>query len=192
MKKAVIVAFNQFTDVDVFLPWDLLNRVRLKQKDFQVKIVGTDAVHRSVCGIELAMQGSLEECRDADLVFIASGAGTRALYRDKNFLQQLPLDPAKQVICSMCSGALILAGLGLLDGLTATTYPTAFEALKEMGISVVEDDHLVAHGNIATAAGCLAAVDLMAWAVEKLYDEETAQAVIASVKPVGQGMKCIY
>lgn len=192
MKKAVIVAFNQFTDVDVFLPWDLLNRVRLKQKDFQVKIVGTEPVHRSVCGIELAMQGNLDECRDADMVFIASGAGTRALYRDKNYLQQLPLDPSRQIICSMCSGALILAGLGLLNGLTATTYPTAFDALKEMGITVVEDYHLVAHGNIATAAGCLAAVDLIAWAVEKLYDETTAQDVIASVQPVGQGMKCIY
>lgn len=192
MKKAVIVVFNQFTDVDVFLPWDLLNRVRLRQKDFQVKIVGTEAVHRSVCGIDLAMQGTLEECRDADMVFITSGSGTRALYKDKNYLQQLPLDPSKQLICSMCSGALILAGLGLLDGITVTTYPTAFEALKEMGVTVVEDHHLVAHGNIATAAGCLAAVDLIAWAVEKLYDEQTAQDVIASVQPVGQGMRCIY
>lgn len=192
MKKAVIVAFDQFTDIDVFMPWDLLNRVRLRQKDFQVKIVGTAASHTSSCGIALAMQGMIEECKDADLVFFASGSGTRTLYKNNDYLSRFQLDPKKQLICSMCSGALLLAGLGLLDGLTATTYPTVFNELKAMGITVIEDHHLVAHGNIATAAGCLAAVDLVGWAIEKLYDEKTKQDVIASVLPVGQGQVCIY
>jgi transcriptional regulator GlxA family with amidase domain len=192
MKKAVIVAFSQFTDVDVFLPWDLLNRVRLLHKDFQVKIIGTAPTHQSVCGIELAMQGNLEEARDADIVFFASGSGTRALYKNEEYLQQFQLNPQKQIICSMCSGALLLAGLGLLNGITATSYPTAFNELRAMGVEVVEDHHLVVHGNIATAAGCLAAVDLIGWAIEKLYDEKTKQDVIASVLPVGQGQACIY
>jgi len=192
MKKAVIVAFDNFTDIDVFMPWDLLNRVRFRQKDFQVKIVGTAASHRSVCGIDLTMQGQIEECQNADLVFFASGSGTRALYKDKNYLSRFRLDPQRQLICSMCSGALLLAALGCLDGLTATTYPTVFKELKAMGIEVIEDHHLVAHGNIATAAGCLAAVDLVGWAIEKMYDEKTKQDVIASVLPVGQGQVCIY
>lgn len=192
MKKAVIVAFDNFTDIDVFMPWDLLNRVRFRQKDFQVKIVGTAASHRSSCGIDIAMQGAVEECRNADLVFFASGSGTRALYKDRNYLDRFDLDPNKQLICSMCSGALLLAALGCLDGLTATTYPTVVNELKAMGVEVLDDQHLVTHGNIATAAGCLAAVDLVAWAIEKLYDEKTKQDVIASVLPVGQGQVCIY
>jgi transcriptional regulator GlxA family with amidase domain len=61
----------------------------------------------------------------------------------------------------MCSGALIIAALGHLTGLSATTYPTAFEALKNYGVDVLEDKHLVTHGNVGTAAGCLAAVDLV-------------------------------
>lgn len=192
MKKAVIIAFDNFTDIDVFMPWDLLNRVRLRHKDFKVKIIGTAQTHRSVCGIDLAMQGQLEECRDADLVFFASGPGTRALYKDKNYLSRFQLDPARQLITSMCSGALLIAALGHLDGLTATTYPTAFNELRQLGVEVIEDRHLIVHGNIATAAGCLAAVDLVAWAIEKLYDEKTKQDVIASVLPVGQGQVCIY
>jgi transcriptional regulator GlxA family with amidase domain len=192
MKKAVIVAFDKFTDVDVFLPWDLLNRVRFRQKDFEVKIVGTAATHKSSCGIDLAMQGSIEEANDADLVFFASGSGTRALYKDAAYLSRFKLDPERQLICSMCSGALLLASLGLLEGITATTYPTATEALRELGIEVVEDQHLVVHGNIATAAGCLAAIDLVQWAVERLYDGATSKDVIASVLPVGQGQVCIY
>ena len=192
MKKAVIVAFDKFTDVDVFLPWDLLNRVRLLHKDFQVKIIGAAPTHKSICGIDLAMQGNLDEVRDADMVFFASGSGTRALYKNPDYLQQFQLNPQKQIICSICSGALLLAGLGLLNGITATAYPSVFKELREMGITVIEDYHLVVHGNIATAAGCLAAVDLMGWAVEQLYDEKTKQSVIASVLPVGQGQACIY
>jgi transcriptional regulator GlxA family with amidase domain len=192
MKKAVIVTFDNFTDIDVFMPWDLLNRVRLRHKDFTVKIVGTAHTHRSVCGIDLIMQGGIEECRDADMVFFASGSGTRALYKDKNYLSRFELYPSRQLITSMCSGALLIAGLGHLDGLSATTYPTAFTALRELGVQVIEDQHLVVHGNIATAAGCLAAVDLVGWAVEKLYDKKTKQDVIASVLPVGQGQVCIY
>jgi transcriptional regulator GlxA family with amidase domain len=67
-----------------------------------------------------------------------------------------------------------------------------FELLKGYGVEVLEDKHLVIQGNIGTAAGCLAAVDLMAWAIEKMYDEKTSQDVIASVLPIGQGQVCMY
>ena len=192
MKKAVIVAFDNFTDVDVFLPWDLLNRVKFRDKDFTVKIVGTKPSHISKNGIELKMHGSIEECNSADLIFFASGPETRLLYKDEAYLNRFNLDSDKQVICSICSGALLVAAMGHLQGLTATTYPTAYKALRELDIEVIEDYHLVAHGNIATAAGCMAAVDLMGWAIEKLYDEKVKQDVIASVLPVGQGQVCIY
>ena len=192
MKKAVIVVFDKFTDVDVFLPWDLLNRVRFVQKDFVVRLVGTERTHRSVNGIELAMQGKIEEANDADLVFFGSGSGSRALYKNPGYLERFRLNPDRQLVCSMCSGALLLAGLGLLKDLTATTYPTVYNELRAMGVTVAEDHHLVIHGNIATAAGCLAAVDLTGWAIEKLYDEATRLDVVASVLPVGQGQNCIY
>jgi transcriptional regulator GlxA family with amidase domain len=192
MKKAVIIAFDNFTDIDVFLPWDLLNRVKMRDKSFEVKILGTAATHRSSCGIDVATHGFLEEANDADMVFFTSGRGAREAIKDPAFLQRFRLDSEKQLICSMCSGALLLAALGHLNGLSATTYPTAFEALRGFGITVIEDKHLVVHGNIATAAGCLAAVDLMGWAIEKMYNNEVKEAVIASVLPVGQGQVCIY
>lgn len=121
MKKAIIVSFDAFTDIDIFLSWDLLNRVKLRDKDFQVKIVGTENFHKSVCGINLATQGHIEECNDADLVFFASGPGAREVVKDKSFLDRFKLNPEKQIICSMCSGSLIIAALGHLKGLSATT-----------------------------------------------------------------------
>jgi transcriptional regulator GlxA family with amidase domain len=190
--KAVIVAFDRFTDVDVFLPWDLLNRVRFRDKDFSVRIVGPSTTHRSVCGLELPMHADLEECNIADLVYFSSGPGTREFIKNDALLKRFRLDPDNQIICSMCSGALILAALGILKGISATTYPTAVEELRGFGIEVETAKHLVTHGNIGTAAGCLAAVDLMGWAIEKMYDQKVRQDVIASVLPVGQGQACIY
>lgn len=191
MKKIVIVVFDQFTDIDVFLPWDLFNRAKRIHKDWQVKLVGASSYHTSLSGIRIEMQGDLTECLDADAVFFASGSSTRKLALDPGFLKQFQLDPSRQIISSMCSGALILAALGLLDGKTATTYPTAIETLKSFGVDVVEQP-LVTHGNIATAAGCLAALDLVGYIIETLADSKTRNEVLASVQPVGQGLECIY
>jgi transcriptional regulator GlxA family with amidase domain len=192
MKTIAIIAFDNFTDVDVFLPWDLFNRIRLREKDCEVKILGTQPTHRSVAGLSVATHGLVEESRLADIVFFASGPGTRILVQDPAYLRRLQLDPERQVIGSMCSGALLLAALGLLNGLSATTYPTAVPALRAYGVEVLEDRHLVTHGNIGTAAGCLAAVDLVAWSLTKVFGEASSQAVVASVQPVGQGQVCIY
>ena len=192
MKKAVIVTFDNFTDIDIFLAWDLLNRVKRRDKEFVVKIVGTETSHKSSCGLDLATHGLIEECNDADLVFFGSGLGVRSVIKDSSYLDRFNLDPEKQIICSMCSGALIIAALGHLKDLSATTYPTVFELLRSYGVDVLEDKHLVIHGNIATAAGCLAAVDLIGWAIEKLYNEKIREDVIASVLPIGQGQVCLY
>ena len=52
MKTIVLVAFDNFTDIDLFLPWDLFNRVRIRDKEWTVKIVGTAPrkVHSMTCG----------------------------------------------------------------------------------------------------------------------------------------------
>lgn len=189
--NVVIVAFDRFTDIDVFLPWDLLNRAKFRNKDWSVKIVGTKPTHRSVNGIDLPVHGDISLCNDADVVFFASGAGARELVKDKNYLHQFNLDPDSQIICSMCSGALLLAALGLLGGLTATTYPSTVELLQSYGIEVVQRP-LVIHGNIATAAGCLAAIDLVGWIIEKKLGIAAREDVIASVQPVGAGLTCMY
>lgn len=189
---AAIIVFDQFTDIDVFLPWDLLNRVRMVRKDFSVKLLGTGPVHHSINGIALAMHGTIEEAANADMVFFASGKGVRALYKDANYCRRFRLDPERQIIGSMCSGALLLAALGLLQNKKATTYPSSIKELREMGVTVMDDQHLVVEGNIATAAGCLAAIDLISWMLDRTIGVPGREKVIASVLPVGQGQVCLY
>jgi transcriptional regulator GlxA family with amidase domain len=97
------------------------------------------------------------------------------------------LDPERQLIGSICSGSLILGKLGLLNGITATTYPTSKAALEELGVEVVEKP-FVAHGNVATAGGCLAQQYLIGWVIEKLAGPEWRDLVLRSIQPVGEGL----
>ena len=83
-------------------------------------------------------------------------------------------------------GAAVLAKLGLFDGLTATTYPTSVPLFQSLGIEIVEEPMIV-HGNIATAAGCLAVQNLSHWVIEGLAGKATANDVLASILPVGEG-----
>ena len=180
-----IVVFDDFTDIDVFLPWDLLNRV--DRPGWQVALLGRGDSVRAKSGLRIPVHGPLEEAAGADAVIVASGPATRHLYEDPDFLAALHLEPERQLIGSMCSGALILAAKGLLQGRRATTYPTARDLLEGFGVEVVEQG-FVAEGRVATAAGCLAAQDLCGWIIETLADRRERDRVLASVQPVGQGL----
>ena len=182
--RIVLVAFDGFTDIDVHLPWDLLNRVR--RGDWSVRIVADRPEVRSQTGLALKVHGGLEEVGGADAVLFASGPGTRALIRDEAYLEALDLDPERQLIGAMCSGALLLAAKGLLAGRKATTYPTARKELEAFGVEVVEAP-FVQQGRIATAAGCLAAQRLAGWVIESFLDARTRELVLKSIQPVGEG-----
>ena len=183
--KIAIVIFDKFTDIDLFLMWDLLNRVRVG--NWEVKILGDSESHVSATGISIQTHGRIEEANDANAVLFVSGQGTRERIADENWLRKFELNPDKQFIGSICSGSLILAKLGLLEGKTATTYPTSKTALESLDIEVVEKP-FVANGNVATAAGCLAQQYLIGWIIENLADAEWKNLILKSIQPVGEGL----
>jgi transcriptional regulator GlxA family with amidase domain len=183
--KVAIVIFDKFTDIDLFLMWDLLNRVRVE--GWEVKILGESDAHFSATNIEVKTHGRIEEANSSDAVLFVSGQGTRAKMIDKEWLARFELNPERQFIGSICSGALLLAALGLLEGKTATTYPTTKTALESFGVEVVEKP-FVAHERIATAGGCLAQQYLIGWVVENLADKSWRDLILKSIQPVGEGL----
>jgi len=186
--NVVIVCYDDFTDIDVFLPWEVLNRVpqHMTRGGWRVRIVGDKSHHTSFAGLVIPMHGHLAEANAADAVIFTSGKGARRVIEDEAWLGQFRLDPRRQLIGSMCTGAAILAKLGLLRGLTATTYPTSVELLRSLGVEVVEEP-IVTHGNVTTAAGCLAGQYLTQWIIESLAGPAAAEAALASIRPVGEG-----
>ena len=181
-----IIIFDNFTDIDLWLMWDLLKRVRFP--NWHVQILGEKSSHISQTGIVIATHGSLQLANKSDVVLFVSGPGTRKEIHNKNFLGAFQLNPDKQLIGSMCSGALLLAALGILKaGDKGTTYPTAKKQLEEFQINVVEEP-FVQIGNVATAAGCLAAQYLSGWVIEKGAGIEMRNIVLQSIQPVGEGL----
>jgi transcriptional regulator GlxA family with amidase domain len=183
--KISIIAFDDFTDIDVFLMWDLLNRVKVP--DWNVEILGDQQHHTSNSGLTIPMHGLIDGANSSDAVLFASGLETRKKIKDNQYLSAFKLNPEKQLVGSMCSGALILAALGLLTGKTATTYPSAKRLLEGYGVEVVERP-FVQQGNIATAAGCLAAQYLVGWVIETLANSRVKEIVLRSIMPVGEGL----
>lgn len=183
MKKIAIVIFDDFTDIDLFLMWDILAR---NKTDWQVRILGTREQHRSTHGLLVTTHGNISEANDADVVLFSSGRkGIKPIIEDKTFLETFALDPQRQIVGSICSGAFILAKLGLLKNTLATTHPDAKNELENLGIETI-DNPLVCNGNVATAGGCLSAIYLVGWITERLYGVEKRRETLKPVIPVGQ------
>jgi transcriptional regulator GlxA family with amidase domain len=98
---------------------------------------------------------------------------------------ELGLDPSRQIIGAQCSGALVLAKLGLLGNVPACTDSATKPWVEEAGIEVL-DQPFVAHGNVATAGGCLGSHYLAAWVIARLIGWDVAESIVEYVAPVGQ------
>ncbi|AZF21432.1 Transcriptional regulator containing an amidase domain and an AraC-type DNA-binding HTH domain [Pseudomonas sp. R4-35-07] len=182
LKKIVLVAFDHFTDIDLFLMWDILGR---NTEDWHVRIVGASPIVRSAHGLPVSVHGPLREANSADAVLFVSGKqGIPAALAAPDFLPVFELDPKRQRIGAICAGAFILERLGLLNGL-ATTHPDARSHLQALGIECM-DRPLVFQGNVATAGGCLSALYLVGWLVESWFDVDKRRATLLPVLPTGQ------
>ncbi len=125
---------------------------------------------------------TLDDCPTPDIVLIPGGRGTRTIIHN-----QVLLDWVKQVnamtelTLSVCTGALVLGKAGLLDGLAATTYHTAFDELRAVApnTELRPGERWVDNGRIVTSAGVSAGIDMSLYVVGKLLGaaqaDETAR-----------------
>jgi transcriptional regulator GlxA family with amidase domain len=130
-------------------------------------------------------QSNLAEVPFADAVIVGSGIKTREIVNDPAILSALRLDPARQLVGAQCSGALVLAKLGLLDGVPACTDLTTKPWVQEAGVEVL-DQPFFAAGNVATAGGCLASQYLAGWIIARTEGADAARAALHYVAPVGE------
>ncbi|MFJ1212195.1 DJ-1/PfpI family protein [Burkholderia pyrrocinia] len=183
LKDIVLVAFDQFTDIDLFLMWDILGR---NTTDWRVRILGAQPVLHSAHGLAIPTHGPLADANRADAVLFSSGKeGVPAALADPDFLPSFDLDPEHQLVGSICAGAFILERLGLLPQRRATTHPEARTGLQALELQVM-DQPLVCHGNVATAGGCLASLYLTGWLVEAMFDADKRRETLLSLLPAGQ------
>jgi transcriptional regulator GlxA family with amidase domain len=188
MMQVAVVTFDGFNELDSFIASAMINRCR--RDGLEAFITTPTPVVTSMNGVEVTGQRPMEFVAEADVVLIGSGVKTRDVVADDRLLAMLPLDPSRQLIGSQCSGALVLARLGLLDGMPACTDITSRPFVEACDVTVL-DAPFHAEGNIATAGGCLASQYLATWVITRMLGEDAARGVVGYVAPVGENQATV-
>ncbi|WP_339547620.1 DJ-1/PfpI family protein [Pseudomonas sp. RA_35y_Pfl2_P32] len=178
-----ILTFEGFNELDSLIALGVLNRI--KTPGWRVSIASPTLRVRSMNGLVIESQATLQEANAADAVIVGSGALTREVVEDSQLMGQLRLDPTRQLLAAQCSGALVLAKLGLLEGVPACTDLTTKPWVQAAGVEVL-NQAFFARGNVATAGGCLASTYLAAWIIARLQGLEAASNAVHYVAPVGE------
>lgn len=181
--QIAVLTFDGFNELDSFVAAAILNR--LKPQGWKAYITAPTDEVTSMNGVTVCRQKPLSFAAEADAVIIGSGIRTREVAADPDLLAQIRLDPSRQLIAAQCSGTLILAKLGLVDGVPACTDLTTKPWVEAAGVDVI-DAPFFANGDVATAGGCLASQYLAAWMILRGAGRQAAEAAIHYVAPVGE------
>ena len=166
----------RFTALDGIGPYEVLQRI----PGFDITFVGHErGVVRSENGfLGIQVDATFEELPRPDVVVFPGGVGTRPLMQDERVLDWVRTAHETTVYTtSVCTGSLVLAAAGLLDGLTATTHWSVLTMLEECG-AVPTTDRVVEHldRRIITAAGVSSGIDMALRLTELLVDRTAAEA----------------
>jgi transcriptional regulator GlxA family with amidase domain len=181
--QIAVLTFDGFNELDSFVAAAILNR--MKPKGWAAHITSPTPEVTSMGGVTIQRQRPLEFASAADAVIIGSGIKTREIAGDADLLARIALDPSRQLIGAQCSGTLLLARLGLVGDLPACTDLMSKPWVIAAGVNVI-DAPFVAHGNVATAGGCLASQYLATWMIARRASVADAEAAIRYVAPVGE------
>lgn len=168
MNTAFII-FDKLTALDFIGIYDPLSRLRSMNilPDFEWRICACTTEVMDDRGLRFAVERVKEPLDSYDMVVVPGGIGTRALVHDAAFIQWLKTCEPCRLKVSVCTGALLLGAAGFLKGKRATTHPSAFRELEPFCGGVL-DERIVDEGDVITARGVTAGIDLGLYLVEKL------------------------
>ena len=154
--------------------------------EVEVMLVGeTTEVVTCAKGMRVLPDASWDEVGDVDVLIYPGGRGTRAQLGDETIRARMrSLKRRGTLLASVCTGSLVYADAGLLDGLPATTYWSAFDTLLSLGrdIEPQPDSRFVDTGEIITAAGVSAGIDMALHLVGRLGTPDKAREVRRAIQ----------
>jgi transcriptional regulator GlxA family with amidase domain len=171
--------WNGVEELDFAGPYEVLTSwARMSERSIRVRTAAesTEPVECSH-GLRVLPDVAWSDLGALDL-FLLPGGRTQSLQEDETFLQRMrDLAGAGTLMTSVCTGAIVYAKAGLLAGRPATTHWGSLEQLGELGASVDAGARFVDDGDIVTAAGVSAGIDMALHLVARLESDERARGV---------------
>lgn len=180
MRIAVHV-FDGSEELDWAGPWEVL--AYWAQSDDDVEVVTVSPTGGTVTcakGLRVVADHTWEDLGDVDVLLYPGGKGTRDHLGDEAVRGWVRgIAESGSLMVSVCTGALVYADAGLLDGRPATTHWRSLELLPTLGqgIDVRADQRFVDDGDVVTAAGVSAGIDVALHLVARLAGVEAARTV---------------
>ena len=175
--------FDGAEELDWAGPWEVFSSWAHQWPGDGVEVFtvadGTEPV-RCAKGLRVLPGETWETAPPIDVLLYPGGRGTRALLGNQaNRERLLELARGGTLMTSVCTGSLVYADAGLLDGRPATTHWGSLELLGSLGseIEVRPDDRFVDTGDVVTAAGVSAGIDMALYLVARLHSRERAREV---------------
>jgi putative intracellular protease/amidase len=174
MNIAVLV-FDGLTALDAVGPSEVLHRLPGAELLYTGKERGP--VQTETGPLRLFADHTLDEVTDPDILLVPGGTGTRALLKDDEVLGWIrSVHEGTRWTTSVCTGSLVLAAAGLLDGLPATGHWLQMDRLGGLG-ALPTGERVVRNGKIITAAGVSSGIDMALRLAALEAGDEVAQAI---------------
>jgi transcriptional regulator GlxA family with amidase domain len=180
--RIAIAVFEGAEELDFVGPWEVLAAWRYLHSDEVDVFLVADTLDPVTCakGMRVLADRTWGDAGQIDVLVYPGGKGTRAQLGNEEIRARLrALSQEGTLMTSVCTGSLVYADAGLLDGKPAATYHTAFPELLPLGneIEPRPDDRFVDAGQVITAAGVSAGIDMALHLVGRLHSPERAREV---------------
>jgi transcriptional regulator GlxA family with amidase domain len=173
--QIVIAMYDRFTALDAVGPYEVLSRLPGARVTFAAVQAGPVRTDNGMLTIEA--ESSLAELPEPDIVLVPGGPGEVTQRAGQEMLEWLRVaDRTSTWTTSVCTGSLILAAAGLLDGRPATGHWLAMEELGRLGAQPT-GQRVVFDGKIVTGAGVSAGIDMALTLAGRIAGPEVAQAI---------------
>jgi transcriptional regulator GlxA family with amidase domain len=190
-----IILFDGFDELDAVAPFEVLRTAEELGGDLHAELVGAHgaATITASHGARLLVERGPSE--EADLLLVPGGGWfTGAGARDEIERGDLPALLARAhergtAVGSVCTGAMLLAAAGLVEGRPATTHHAAIGDLRAAGARIADGARVVDAGDLITAGGVTSGLDLALWLVEREAGAELADRVASEIEHERRGTR---
>ncbi|BBY17808.1 DJ-1/PfpI family protein [Mycolicibacterium litorale] len=174
MPQIAIVLYPGFTALDFIGPYEVLRNLPDADVRFVWHEPGPVTADSGV--LVVGATHSFDETPSPDVLLVPGGPTSTEHARDDTLLAWIRTAHATTTwTTSVCTGSVILAAAGVLDGKRATSHWMALSLLKPFGVTAVGDERVVRDGKVVTAAGVSAGIDLAMWLAAQIAGEPHAK-----------------